>query len=29
MSPEWIAAGLSTVGILGYLMYSLLWPERF
>jgi len=29
MSIQWIVTGASALGILVYLLYSLLWPERF
>jgi K+-transporting ATPase KdpF subunit len=29
MSAEWLIAAVTAVGLLGYLLYSLLWPERF
>jgi K+-transporting ATPase KdpF subunit len=29
MSPEWLVTGLVTLGILIYLVYSLLRPEKF
>lgn len=29
MTAEWMIAGLVAVALLGYLLYSLLWPERF
>jgi K+-transporting ATPase KdpF subunit len=29
MSAEWLVTGLVTLGILVYLIYSLLHPEKF
>jgi K+-transporting ATPase KdpF subunit len=29
MSAEWLVTGLVTLGILAYLVYSLLRPEKF
>jgi K+-transporting ATPase KdpF subunit len=29
MNPESIAALLTALGLLVYLVYALLWPERF
>lgn len=29
MTIEWMTAGSIAVALLGYLLYSLLWPERF
>jgi K+-transporting ATPase KdpF subunit len=29
MSAEWLIAGVTGLAILGYLLYSLLHPERF
>ena len=29
MSAEWLITGITAVVILGYLLYSLLRPERF
>jgi K+-transporting ATPase KdpF subunit len=29
MSAEWMIAGVTALGILAYLVYSLLRPERF
>ncbi|HZI74807.1 MAG TPA: K(+)-transporting ATPase subunit F [Gemmatimonadales bacterium] len=29
MSAEWLIAGVTAVGLLAYLLYSLLRPEHF
>jgi len=26
---EWLITGTVTIGLLAYLVYSLLWPEKF
>jgi K+-transporting ATPase KdpF subunit len=29
MFAEWLIGGVTAVGLLFYLLYSLLWPEHF
>lgn len=29
MTAEWLIAGVTAIAILGYLLYTLLRPERF